>query len=436
MEMNTAYINLKEDMAITNDTARYFAENMLAGMHYAELPVSTTKSDFEDLSDSISSNCGKGTFESFVDYVRDPTVLGVRNNAHPDLKGGLITGTVNSPRPDVTNSRKPMGLLLTLSEQDDLSDENEEKIERLRKRTQDIGPTDSVFADIPLAQGLSSQDILDETRDMRDTVPEVIEFLSELAAADPDGSFEAFNEEFKLSEGSLDTIHVFQVLRLNPKDTRWVWYRDYPLFGSINHRGTTNGWETGASQLLAAYAGVRKRDEIRDITWVDSKFNNKDLIAADELETLCSEFLRQGLFTELNRVEREKSDKEPYGRYVHTYPVGGSLQSVDIVAEDLDTGRPILSQVTFESQASSKVRDLASSIDPYTDSKEVDAWFFGQDARTAVSSVDNKLIEPIDVNEVLDAFSKKHGRTVLDAILEVDADPSPPAILQETAYWE
>lgn len=120
----------------------------------------------------------------------------------------------------------------------------------------------------------------------------------------------------------------------------------------------------------------------------------------------------------------------------HTYPVGGSLQSVDIVAEDLATEQTILSQVTFESAADGKVNDLVSAAgDHDVERKNIDAWFFGVNAAAAESGVDSDIVTPIEIQTVIEQFEESGTRTVLDAMLDVEGNPNPPRILRQTSQW-
>lgn len=432
--METAYINHKSDVDFPEETALYLAQHQLAGMHYQDAPVTTSKDEY--------SGSGSGTFDSFHDYATESHVIGVRNNAHPMLKGGMMVGAVVPPG-EVGSSRvNPMGIVVSLSDRDGVGDADQARYDRIRQKTSRFGPddTDSVIADIPLAAGLTGDEIISRLQDRGEIAPEVVEFLHQLHSVDErDRTFTAFDETFEVSEdGGVDCVTVLQVVRLDSEYTKWVWYRDYPLFASINHRGTTNGWNTGSEQLLAAYIHAENRSSILDedlradhgLTDIDS-IESKDLLSDDELETLCSEYLRQGLFEAEDSVEIE-----PYDRYTHTYPVGGSLQSVDIVAEDLATKQTILSQVTFDSAAASKVNDLVSAAeDNNAETKNIDAWFFGVDAAAAEADVDSNIVTPIEIQTVIEQFEESRTRTVLDAILDVEGNPSPPGILQQTGQW-
>lgn len=432
--MNTAYINHKSDVDFPEETALYLAQHKLAGMHYQDAPVTTSKDEY--------TGSGSGTFDSFYDYATEPHVIGVRNNAHPMLKGGMMVGSVVPPGEVDSHPTSPMGIIVTLSDRDDIDDADQARYDRIRQNTSNFGPDecDSVIADIPLSSGLTGDDIISRIENQAEMDPEVVDFLRQLHSIDEhDRTFTAFDETFEVSKnGNLDCVTVLQVVRLNSDHTKWVWYRDYPLFASINHRGTTNGWNTGSEQLLAAYIHAENRSSILDgdlradhgLTDIDS-IESTDLLSDDELETLCSEYLRQGLFETENSV-----DIEPYEQYRHTYPVGGSLQSVDIVAEDLATEQTILSQVTFESAADDKVNDLVSASGEHdAETENIDAWFFGKEAAVAEASVDSDIVTPIEIQTVINKFNESGKRTVLDAILDVEGNPSPPEILQRTGQW-
>jgi hypothetical protein len=432
--MNTAYINHKSDVDFPEETALYLAQRKLAGMHYQDAPVTTSKDEY--------TGSGSGTFDSFHDYATEPHVIGVRNNAHPMLKGGMMVGSVVPPREVSSHPTSPMGIIVTLSDRADIDDGNQARYDRIRRHTSNFGPDecDSVIADIPLSSGLTGDEIISQIENKPEMDPEVVDFLRQLHMIDEqDRTFTAFDETFEINKrGELDCITVLQVIRLNSDHTKWVWYRDYPLFASIEHRGTTNGWNAGSEQLLAAYIHAENRSSILDedlradhgLTDIDS-IESTDLLSDDELETLCSEYLRQGLFK-----SEESVNIDPYERYTHTYPVGGSLQSVDIVAEDLATEQTILSQVTFESTADDKVNDLVSASGKHdTEAENIDAWFFGKDAAAAEASVDSDIVTPIEIQTVIETFNKSGNRSVLDAILEVEGNPSPPEILQRSSKW-
>lgn len=432
--METAYINHKSDVDFPKETALYLAQHQLAGMHYQDAPVTTSTNEY--------SGSGSGTFDSFCDYATEPHVIGVRNNAHPMLKGGMMVGSVVPPDGVSSSHESPMGIVVTLSDRDSIDDVDRERYDRIRQNTSGFGPDeyDSVIADIPLPPGLTGDEIISRIQSTVETAPEVANFLHQLhSISEHDRTFTAFDETFEVSKsGNLDCVTVLQVIRLDPEYTKWVWYRDYPLFASINHRGTTNGWNTGSEQLLAAYTHAENRFSILNeglqashgLTDIDP-IESKDLLSADELETLCSEYLRQGLFENEGSV-----DVEPYDRYTHTYPVGGSLQSVDIVAEDLATEQTILSQVTFESAADGKVNDLVSAAgDHDVERKNIDAWFFGVNAAAAESGVDSDIVTPIEIQTVIEQFEESGTRTVLDAMLDVEGNPNPPRILRQTSQW-
>lgn len=444
--MNTAYINHKSDVDFPEETALYLARHKLAGMHYQDAPVTTSKDEY--------TGSGSRTFDSFYDYATESHIIGVRNNAHPMLKGGMMVGSVIPPGDVSSHTTNQMGIIVTLSDRDDVDDANQARYDRIRQNTSNFGPDeyDSVIADIPLSSGLTGDEIISRIENQAEMDPEVVDFLRQLHSIDEhDRTFTAFDETFEVSKnGNLDCVTVLQVLRLNSDHTKWVWYRDYPLFASINHRGTTNGWNTGSEQLLAAYIHAENRSSILDedlradhgLTDIDS-IESIDLLSDDELEalcsllsddeleTLCSEYLRQGLFETENSV-----DIEPYEQYRHTYPVGGSLQSVDIVAEDLAREQTILSQVTFESAADDKVNDLVSASGEHdAETENIDAWFFGKDAAVAEASVDSDIVTPIEIQTVIEKFNKSGNRSVLDAILDVEGNPSPPEILQGASKW-
>lgn len=313
--METAYINHKSDVDFPKETALYLAQHQLAGMHYQDAPVTTSTNEY--------SGSGSGTFDSFCDYATEPHVIGVRNNAHPMLKGGMMVGSVVPPDGVSSSHESPMGIVVTLSDRDSIDDVDRERYDRIRQNTSGFGPDeyDSVIADIPLPPGLTGDEIISRIQSTVETAPEVANFLHQLhSISEHDRTFTAFDETFEVSKsGNLDCVTVLQVIRLDPEYTKWVWYRDYPLFASINHRGTTNGWNTGSEQLLAAYTHAENRFSILNeglqashgLTDIDP-IESKDLLSADELETLCSEYLRQGLFENEGSV-----DVEPYDRYTH-----------------------------------------------------------------------------------------------------------------------
>jgi hypothetical protein len=236
-----------------------------------------------------------------------------------------------------------------------------------------------------------------------------------------------------------EELRVLQAVEL--QEPEWVWYRDYPMFGSIRHHGTTARWKAGSQQLVAAYIGVEQLPDVRDHTqlikelWNETRSrienrSNVEMLSDGQLEVLCDEYLRSNLDKHHGKI---KSNIQEYQEYFHLQPVGGSQIAVDIIAHDAHKGRGILSQVTFESGATSKINDLLTYINNENIS-EFDLWYFGSNAHgdpELQSEFDDESVQLRSIEDIY-RLMKKHRPTVVEELLSVP-DPSTTSSPSVTA---
>jgi hypothetical protein len=175
------------------------------------------------------------------------------------------------------------------------------------------------------------------------------------------------------------------------------------------HRGTTNGWNKGSEQLIAAYLGVENLLDVPQRAADELGMEIEatvELLSSGQLETLCSEYLRG----------------QVYEQYFHEYPVGGSLTAADIIARDADSDSRVISQVTFDGAKDGKVRALASYASAMED--DVDLWYFGDGV--SESDIPDDVEVDISVKPIAEVFEEMHGNSVREAILTVPVNPPTP----------
>lgn len=382
--MNTAYVNHISSVDVHEGTAWFLYENNLAAMHYQELPISTDPDSFAE------NHEGQSTLEKFIEYVDEGAVLGVRINAHPDLQGGMTVGSAG-PVEDEKTPDSPMRLIVSRS-----ADPDGWACDCEGACTAGC----SVVGSIPVRPRTKEDAILEAARER---APEAYEVLQALVDLRDGHGYEATvlnDTALTLEDGETKEITLLQAIQLNSDDTRWVWYRDFPAFATLQHRGTTNGWNKGSEQLVAAYEGVKNLLNHSATTTVE-------VLSPGQLETLCSEYLRS----------------EKYEEYFHEYPAGGSLTAADVIASDAETGRRVISQVTFDGANASKIRALASYVSE--DEKDVDLWYFGSEV--GPEDVPEDVDQEIQMKSVEDVFDEMRGSSVLDSILTVPTNPSTPS---------
>lgn len=352
-------------------------------MHYQDLPIATDPDSFSEEHDGV------GTLEDFIGYVEDGVVLGVRNNSHPDLQGGMLVGSAG-PITGATVPEQSMRIIVSRA-----GNPNGWECSCEGNCTSGC----SVIGSVPVRPRAGEDDILETARETSPKAHEVLQALVELREGPKDEVTVLNDTTITLEDGSAEGVTVLQAIKLNTDDTRWIWYRDFPAFATLQHRGTTNGWNKGSEQLMAAYEGVTNLADVSESTTVE-------LLSSGQLETLCSEYLRS----------------QQYEGYFHEYPAGGSLTAADVVARDGDTGRRVISQVTFDGGNESKIRALASYA---TESeRDIDLWYFG----SAVSDEDipDDVKEEIIMKPIEEVFGEMEGTAVLNSILSVPTNPPTP----------
>lgn len=391
--MKTAYVNHTDKVDFHEGTAWHLYENRLAAMHYYDVPVSTDPSSLNE------DGNGRDTLENFIDYVDDGAILGVRNNRHPKLQGGLVVGSAGQVR-DVTRPDHAMRIIVSRSANPDDWQCNCDGV-----CTADC----SVIGSIPVEPRADEQQVMKAARKHSPEAHEVLQGLAQLDGGTAEEVTVLGDTTLTLNDDNqASEVSVLKAIKLNPEDSHWVWYRDFPAFSTLQHRGTTNGWNKGSEQLLAAYEGV---ENLADVSQFDVDVDvTVELLSAGQLETLCSEYLRS--------VE----DEHGYEDYFHEYPVGGSLTAVDIIARDGATGRRVISQVTFDGGKPSKIRALASYAS--TIHEDADLWYFGR--KVSENDIPVDVEEEIIVKPIDEVFNEMEGTTIREAILSVPTSRATP----------
>lgn len=381
--VNTAYINHTSGVDFHEGTAWYLYKNKLAAMHYQDLPLSTDPASFSDDQDGVR------TLENFINYVEERFVLGVRNNAHPELQGGMLVGSAESVA-DASVSERPMRIIVSRTDDpDDWACSCEGSC------TSECG----VIGSIPVEPRAKEDEILKVAREVAPKAHEVLEALIELREGLEEEITVLDDTVIRLEDGSMDEVTVLQAIKLDEADTRWVWYRDFPAFATLQHRGTTNGWNKGSEQLMAAYEEVDNLADTSETTTVE-------LLSSGQLETLCSEYLRS----------------KKYESYFHEYPAGGSLTAADVIAHDEETDRRVISQVTFDGGKSSKIQALASYVSE--NEQDIDLWYFGSDVDEG--DIPEEVEKEINMKPIEEVFEEMEGTAVRGSILSVPTDPPTP----------
>jgi hypothetical protein len=240
------------------------------------------------------------------------------------------------------------------------------------------------------------------------------------------------NEMHRLTQGGADYDELCVLKAVELQQPEWVWYHNYPMFGSMRHQWTTARWKAGSQQLVAAYVGVEWLPNVGDHEllinelWSEAssrikKESEVELLSDGQLEVLCDEYLRSNI--DKNHTGRD-SDHHGYQDYFHLQPMGGSQIAVDIIAQNGKTNHRILSQVTFESGATSKVNDLLTYINNKNVS-EFDLWYFGSNAHGDSKLQSEFDDEPVRLRSIEDTYElmKKYRPRVVEELLSVP-DPS------------
>lgn len=402
--MDTAYINHTNGVSAPAGTGWYLYQNRLAAMHYDQLPIATDPSEFAE------SSTAKSVIESFREYVQDGYIVGVRNNMHPQLTGGMLVGSIG-PVDDPQSSNNPIRLLISRPDSWNCSCN---------------GPCTkgcAVISDIPIGLEDDESAILHAAQNHDSVAADVIGTIIELRDAGQKtirqvGDLEIEYEPNEDGDaGSINGVTLMQAIALNKSDTHWRWYRNFPYFATIRHQGVTANWNTGSKQLLAAYN--QEDNRLNTISDGDPSTvrgsDGVDLLSPQEIETLCTEYLRS-------------DDVGPdYPGYTHEYPVGGSLTAADSIAQTTD-GTQVISQVTKQTASASKLRKLASYAARRGDPENIDLWYFGKGITDGDIPADIEItIHPKPIEEV---FEEMANSVTLSAMLEVPPPKTEPADTQ------
>ena len=370
----------------------------LIAMDWGNYPVSTSPSEVQTKKDKIESNTesntsgekAEKTLNKLIEYgpsAEFPSVFAAKYQEADSLRSGAVVGSVG-PLPNEEWQADYSDKILLVIGKDGTNEDSDETSGKVL----DVVPVPpNRKQEEPTGDGIV--DIVREKANDEATrvVDEIIN----------EGSHQEANPD---SEDGVNDLgyYILQAVGMN-EDANWIRYRDYPLFASIQHRGTTNGWNKGSDHLRAAYsisldkelsglddfhARIENDGEIvhrSGIGW--SKLRASDdrseingpvaLLSDGQLETLSNEFLRGG-------APADENNQEPYYHQVHnTYPVGGSLADVDILAAGTDrankTQVEIAAQVSFETDSyQDKMDRLVAWMDGITEEgASQDVWYFG-----------------------------------------------------------
>lgn len=201
----------------------------------------------------------------------------------------------------------------------------------------------------------------------------------------------------------IDDGYVYTGLQL--EDSRWVWYRDYPVLSAKLPRGALGTWDGGEMNYLrAAYGGSTTLTEILGAH--ASAEEKARFLAPGQLETVCLEYLRQ-----------------EYQHFLQLYnigenlPPGSELRDIDILGRSHPGGVSIVAQVTHET-AADKLNGKLTKLESYARSPtNARLLFFGPRAGYENSDVEiPESVEYISNDEVFTKLEQLKP-SLLDAML-------------------
>lgn len=216
---------------------------------------------------------------------------------------------------------------------------------------------------------------------------------------------EASNSLFELFDNveDIDDGYVYTGLQL--EDSRWVWYRDYPVLSAKLPRGALGTWDDGDMKYLrAAYSGATTLTEILGTN--ASAEEKARFLAPGQLETVCLEYLRQ-----------------EYQHFLQLYsigenlPPGSELRDIDILGRSHPGGISVVAQVTHERDAD-ELNDKLKKLDGYARSAtNARLLFFGP--RTGYENPEVEIPETVEYISNGEVFTKLEQLkpALLDAML-------------------
>jgi hypothetical protein len=401
--METKLIKTTSGVDICEGAAWHAYRERLGLSHYAEFPIATDASAFDE--DSGASD----TLEKFKEYLDEGVIAMVRNQSHDLLMGGFLISSIGDV-PGTQPSDHEFRFLICRSGDWECSCEG--------SCTDGCG----VIADFPVGRSDTCEDIITKADAHSEAAAPILETAVRLreegdgASATiemPDG--EKLTLEYNGEEDQLDSVSFLQAVALNPSDAQWWSYQTFPYWSNTQHQGTTTNVKTGRKQLLAAYYNYDNRletldnEDTTDPTAVDGA-DAIDALGTDHVETLCTEYLRS----------------HHYDGYQHVFPTGGDLQAADTLARTAD-GTRVATQVTMKGGKDSKFRKLASFAAEQEDPEAVDLWYFGKNVDG--SDVPNDLDVEIKVRSIGDVFDWMADSVCLNAMLEVPDPEKEPATM-------
>jgi len=414
----------------------------LVAMDWGNYPASTSPEEVRKRKDRAESNTGSNTdgekaertLEKLIENgpgADEPSVIAARYQDASNLRSGALVGSIG-PLPNEdweATHREEILLVIGRGGQDDAPAEVLDAVP-VPPNTRQDEPEGNDIGDIVFARA-------------NDVAAEAIKTIIET------GCEREGDDNVEQRSDSDIGYYLLQAVEFN-RDVNWIRYRDFPLFASIQHRGTTNGWNKGSDHLRAAYSigtvqGLKRLDDFYDrvhgegeiehpsgVVWSTLRADEERpevsgpiaLLSDGQLETVANEFLRGG-------APDLVDDEHRYHRVHNTYPVGGSLADVDILAtgETLNDGTPveIAAQVSFETDSHlEKMARLTAWQDSAVESEvSQEVWYFGpeeirDDMCDAGLSAD--WFVPIETLPKLFHESDRLDEEVLNAIFRVPSE--------------
>ncbi|SDE86850.1 hypothetical protein [Halorientalis regularis] len=402
--MKTRFIKTTSGVDICEGAAWYAYRERLGLSHYNEFPIATDLDAFSEGSQA------RETLKKFSEYLDEGVIAMVRNQSPDLLMGGFLISSIG----DVPGAQSPehgFRFIICRSGEWECNCEG--------SCTDGCG----VIADFPVSRSASPEDIVTRANAESEIAASILESALRLRQQGDSASEtvktsdgEEITFEYDSEEDRLRGVSFLQAVTLNPSDTQWWSYQTFPYWSSTPHQGTTgNVKNAGRKQLLAAYHNYDNRletleeEDTTDPTAVDGA-EAIDVLGTDQVETLCTEYLRT----------------HEYEGYQHVFPTGGDLQAADTLARTAN-GTRVATQVTMEGGKASKFRKLASFAAEQDDSGAVDLWYFGKGVDE--SDVPEDVEVKIEVRSIGDVFESMTDSVCLNAMLEVPDPQGEPATM-------
>jgi len=284
-ELDTVFIQHK--LAANPEAAEDLYQNDFVVIHYTETPISADPNEYKDAFDKTGDDdCRKAANKIKVleNWVREGKLVGADYGAaSPELRGGMKVGKIEP----VKSNQDP-------------------KISIIGCRGADL------VGHIDVSLGTTEEQIMERAAKKSDDLHEV----------------------FQNAENSEEEIHIYKGIQLD--DSRWVWYRDYPVLSAKHRRGTLCTWDNGDMKYLrAAYNCEQYLTNILGEGATNEK--KARFLAPEQLEVVCLEYLRQ-----------------EYRNFFQLFKIGGNLppgselRDVDIIGQSYPSETSIVAQVTHE----------------------------------------------------------------------------------------